>query len=130
MDYEKYTVNLSGKKYMTVAGRLKMFWDRNPEGEIYTEILEYTKKTDEQGIERVKGVIVKATVVETFRENGTTQGKRRATGLALELFQDKDTLEKAETSAVGRALAFLGYGVDGSIASAEDMQEFLGATNG
>ena len=31
-------------------------------------------------------------------------------------------LEVAETSAVGRALAFAGFGVDGSIASADELQ--------
>ena len=35
------------------------------------------------------------------------------------------TFEKCETIAVGRALAFLGYGADGEIASSEEMEEFL-----
>ena len=33
--------------------------------------------------------------------------------------------EKLESVAVGRALAYLGFGIDGSIASSEEMEEFF-----
>ena len=50
-----------------------------------------------------------------------------ATGWAEEvrgssMINKTSALENCESSAVGRALAFMGYGIDGSIASAEEVQ--------
>jgi len=48
-----------------------------------------------------------------------------ATGHALGENKGQKAFEKLETIAVGRALALLGYAVDGEIASSEEMEEFL-----
>lgn len=51
-------------------------------------------------------------------------GTLLATGHSLsEVLDEPKTLEKAESVAVGRALAFAGYSADNSIASAEEMED-------
>ncbi len=102
-------VDVKGKQYAMVNDRVKAFRMLCPNGSINTEIL------------RMEGGIVtmKATVKD---EEGHILG----TGLA----QEKETssyinktsyIENCETSAVGRALGFAGIGVDGSMASAEEV---------
>lgn len=53
-----------------------------------------------------------------------------ASGHAIaEDLSEPKSLEKAESVAVGRALAFAGYSADASIASAEEMEDFATATS-
>lgn len=102
-------VPIKGKDYAQVNERVKAFRQLCPNGTITTEI-----------IEMANGVVtMKATVMD---ENGKVLG----TGLA----QEKETssfinktsyIENCETSAVGRALGFVGIGVDGSMCSAEEL---------
>ena len=96
-------------QYAMVNERIKGFRSICPAGAITTEIISL-----ENGV-----VTMKATV---FDDNG----KIIASGLA----QEKETssfinktsfIENCETSAVGRALGFAGIGVDGSMASAEEV---------
>ena len=96
-------------QYAMVTERIKGFRNICPDGSITTEI-----------ISLVDGVVtMKATIADET-------GKVIATGLA----QEKETssfinktsfIENCETSAVGRALGFAGIGVDGSMASAEEV---------
>lgn len=96
-------------QYAMVTERIKGFRNICPDGSITTEI-----------ISLVDGVVtMKATITDET-------GKVIATGLA----QEKETssfinktsfIENCETSAVGRALGFAGIGVDGSMASAEEV---------
>lgn len=53
----------------------------------------------------------------------TAEGVLLAKGHAREYLKNAFAIEKAETSAIGRALGFCGFGVSTSIASAEDMEE-------
>ena len=103
------TLDVKGKAYVMVNERVKAFRELCPDGSIETEILNL-----ENGI-----VTMKATVKDET-------GKVLGTGLA----QEKETngyinktsfVENCETSAVGRALGFAGIGVDGSMASAEEV---------
>ena len=103
------TIDVKGKAYVQVNERIKAFRELVPSGCITTDILSI-----ENGI-----VTMQAKVLD---ENGMLL----ATGLA----QEKETssyinktsyIENCETSAVGRALGFLGIGVDGSMASAEEV---------
>lgn len=104
---EKYVVSIHGRDYMTVSGRIK---EAQSEGELncFTEIL----KDDEV-------IIVKA-IVQTAR--GASVGHAAAYGVTP--IDKQNPYENAETSAVGRALGFLGYGLiaEGGVASAEEMQ--------
>ena len=103
------TVDIKGKKYAQVTERIRAFRNVCPGGQILTEILDNTNGT----------VTMKATIND---ENGRVI----ATGLAQEKesssFINKTSyIENCETSAVGRALGFAGIGVDGSMASAEEV---------
>lgn len=102
-------IPLKGKKYAMVKDRVAAFRDICPAGLITTEII-----SNEGGT-----VTMRATVADEA-------GNVLATGLAHEIenasFINKTSyIEVCETSAVGRALAFLGIGVDESMASAEEI---------
>jgi hypothetical protein len=101
-------INIHGKDYATVAHRLAVL-RRNlgARAKIETDIVSIDKET----------VVVKATI--------SVSGNVVATGLAEEKrsasrINQTSALENAETSAVGRALAFCGITND-NIASAEEV---------
>lgn len=102
--------DIKGKKYAEVSERVLAFRKLNPNGKIITEIID---KTDND-------VTIKATV---YSENE----KELATGYASEvkkgLVNSVSMLENCETSAIGRALGFCGFGVDNGIASGQDMEK-------
>lgn len=103
------SMKIKGKDYVPVTERVKAYRELLPEGEISTEILHIDEEK----------VVMKATVKDEM-------GKVLATGLAMEkegsTFINKTShIEVCETSAVGRALGFLGIGIDASMASAEEV---------
>lgn len=103
------TTDIKGKDYAEVNQRIKAFRQVYPNGGITTDIIAL-----ENGI-----VTIKATV---FNEEGAVI----ATGYAQEKesssFINKTSyIENCETSAVGRALGFCGFGIDTSIASYEEV---------
>jgi hypothetical protein len=99
------TILIHNKEYVTVAERLEKAKDDLVS--INTEVL-YTEPR----------VVIKATVVT---KKGTFTGISAAN--ALKSIEKESPYEVAETSAVGRALAFAGYETTGGIASAEEMQK-------
>ena len=110
------TTNIKGKEYAEVNQRVKAFRTLYPEGFITTEIL-----CREGGL-----CIIKATV------GHYTDGKSviLATGTAYEKegssqINRTSYIENCETSAVGRALGMAGFGIDTSIASADEMNNAL-----
>ena len=105
----KLTKVQGGADYAMVHERVKAFCKRYDTGQILTEIVK-----DELG-----HVI--------FKAHAVVDGVIRGTGHAHELegsnnINDTSHYEACETSAVGRALAFLGYSPDGSLASFEEIQ--------
>ena len=114
-DLEKVNKNLcsmaiKGKDYIQVNERVKGFRALEPNGSITTEI-----------VSLVDGVVtMKATVCDCM-------GHTLATGYAQEkegssYINNTSFIENCETSAVGRALGFLGIGIDVSIASVEEVK--------
>ena len=109
MEKIKDLKNISGNDYAMVHERVKAFCKRYETGQILTEIVK-----DEQG-----HVI--------FKAHAVVDGLIRGTGHAHELegssnINSTSHYEACETSAVGRCLAFLGYSLDGSLASFEEIE--------
>lgn len=103
------TVDLKGKPYVMVNDRVLAFKKLYPEWSIETEL----KKLSE-------GECVFRAMIRD------ESGNIKATGHACEKegssFINKTSyIENCETSAVGRALGFLGIGIETSIASAEEV---------
>jgi len=105
------TVDIKGKSYVTVAERVRYFSENYPNGMITTDI-----------ISNADGTILMQSVVTPDIANP----ERVFTGYAQEKengsFINKTSfIENCETSAVGRALGFMGIGCDEHIRSAEEV---------
>ena len=101
-----------GGKYATVAERITLFYERYPNGRIITDLVERTAKE----------VVFRSSV---YRAQGDTVPA--ATGWAAEREGDGDInlvacLENTETSAIGRALANLGFTASANRPSLEEME--------
>lgn len=97
--------------YETVDTRIHRFYELNPEGRILTALIE---ATDEVAVFRAE--------VYTDRRDD----RPAATGYARErrdsgFVNETSHVENCETSAIGRALANLGYSTKGSRPSREEM---------
>jgi hypothetical protein len=111
------TVNIKGKPYVTVNERLKHI-AANYHYSINTEYTYYPER---------KMWVVKASLI-LFKDGVECS----YTGLAQEVESDNyrevnfsSALENAETSAVGRACAMAGIGIDASIASADEVNKAI-----
>jgi hypothetical protein len=100
-------VKIHGKDYMTVARRVELAHENNE------KVLSITSE-----LISTDPVLFKATVVTP---KGTYTGYSASYSDPKKLIEKQSPYEVAETSAVGRALGFAGYGVVESIASADEM---------
>ena len=106
------TIDLKGKEYASVAERVTAFRKLFPDnGYITTEIIEHDGTT----------VLMKAEAGYRTENGHYILG----TGYAQEvkgkgMVNSTSYIENCETSAVGRALGFLGLGIAGGICSAEE----------
>ena len=105
------TVNIKGKEYVEVNERVKYFREKYENWAIETELI-----SNDNAVCVIKAIIK------------NPEGVIKATGLAYEKENDKNSfvnatsyIENCETSAVGRALGFLGIGIDTSIASSNEV---------
>lgn len=106
------TTDIKGKEYAEVNQRIKAFRMVYPNGTIETEM-----------ISNENGVCI-------FRANIYNDNKLLSTGTAYEkensTFINKTSyIENCETSAIGRALGMCGFGIDTSVASAEEVQNAI-----
>lgn len=106
-------IDFKGKKYVLVSDRVLFFNDNYPDGSIMTEMMSEPK--DEV-------VIIKATIKPSEGQNRTFTGYSQAKW-GDGYINKTSALENAETSAVGRALAFMGIGVIESIASVDEINK-------
>src|ERR1700694_4957412 len=89
----KYLSNLNGRDYLEVKWRLLWLRTEHPDAVIETELIKHSDG------------------LALFRARVTIPGGGTATGWGSETADDfGDYIEKAETKALGRALAALGYG--------------------
>ena len=116
-------VNIHGKEYHTVAGRIARFREERPEYTIETQLI---SADDERVVMKALIFADKTTVIVDGVAAGESDEQRLiATGYAEEVrsasnINKTSALENCETSAVGRALAF--YGLAGTeIASADEV---------
>lgn len=107
------TTDIKGKDYAEVPQRIKAFRSVCPNGAIVTELL-----SCENGM-----CIFKASV---YDEKQVLIGTGTAYEREDSSFINKTSyIENCETSAVGRALGMCGFGIDVSVASAEEVQNAI-----
>ena len=105
------TIDIKGKPYVMVNERILYFRDQDTfKGwQIVTEII--TVDAD--------NVVMKASIIDT---DGTVVATGHGQEFSANGFINKTSyVENCETSAVGRALAMLGIGIEDSIATAEEV---------
>ena len=102
------TMDIKGRDYILVNQRVIAFRKIFPEGRIVTEIVKLEGEM----------CVIKASIYdgETLIAVGHAYEKESSSFINKSSF-----IENCETSAVGRALGFVGIGIDGSIASAEEV---------
>ena len=110
------------KDYTLVKDRLISFRDDHKGCSITTELLNVNNIIDSPTGDMCNEYVIKATIIP----NPLQEPEIYFTGLAAERdntgFVNKSSaIENCETSAVGRALAFAGYGGDVQFASAEEV---------
>jgi hypothetical protein len=111
-DPSQYLSKVGGGDYLEVKWRLVWLRDRHPNASIETELVSHDMEGgfDAKG-NRVPLAIFKAKIALPFDNFEGTSGGGIATGWGTETLTDfKDYIEKAETKAIGRALAALGFG--------------------
>ena len=113
------TTDIKGKDYAEVNQRIKAFRMVYPDGIIDTEM-----------ISNENGVCVFKAQVGYYEDNIDGCVRWLGTGYAYEkensTFINKTSyIENCETSAVGRALGMAGFGIDVSVASAEEVQNAI-----
>jgi hypothetical protein len=107
-----------GAEYLEVKWRLVWFRNEHPEGQIFTDVEEHDRH---DGYARVKARVQ----YDRTMDDGTVR-TAIAESTGTEIISDfPDYLEKAETKAIGRALAALGYGTQ--FAADFDMQNTDGS---
>ena len=111
------TTDIKGKEYAEVPQRIKAFRMIYPTGFITTEIVSLEN-----------GVCIIRASVGYYDESGAPFVIGTGTAYEKEgsTFINKTSyIENAETSAVGRALGMAGFGIDVSVASAEEVQNAM-----
>ena len=116
-NYKFKTTNIRGKQYVEVNERIKFFrQEAKYDGwGIHTEFLDHSGADDE--------ALCKCTITNTSGEvvaQGHAHEVRGSSNINKTSYE-----ENCETSAVGRALAMLGIGIDTSIASANEVQDAI-----
>ena len=114
------TTAIQGKDYAEVNQRIKAFRMVYPTGTIETEMI-----SNENGVCIFKASVYAHTIVHDDNIS-VTEKLLLGTGTAYEkensTFINKTSyIENCETSAVGRALGMCGFGIDTSVASAEEV---------
>lgn len=107
------TTDIKGKSYAEVNQRIKAYRIVYPTGTIRTEMI-----SNENGVCIFRAIITDEE--DNILATGTAYEKENST------FINKTSyIENCETSAVGRALGMAGFGIDTSVASAEEVQNAI-----
>ena len=106
------TIPIHGKNYVMVTEKIKGFRRVCPTGQIVTEVI----SLDETSVTMKAQVIIDGVIVS----EGIAQESRNAN-----MINKTSYIENCQTSAIGRALAFMGIGIDDSISSADELLNAL-----
>ena len=114
------TTNIKGRPYAEVNQRIKAFRMVHPDGYIKTEM----DLQDGLCIFRAEvgehEVFADGTIKERIIGTGTAYEKENSSQINRTSY-----IENCETSAVGRALGMAGFGIDTSVASAEEVENAI-----
>lgn len=120
------TTDIKGKDYAEVNQRIKAFRMIYPTGTIETELV-----SNDNGVCVFRAYVYSCNEVDYYQDGREFLRKSLlATGTAYEKedssFINKTSyIENCETSAVGRALGMCGFGIDTSVASADEVQNAI-----
>ena len=115
------TVNIKGKNYVQVNERVKAFRG-NAEWKGWSIVTTVHTLTDDV-------CVMQATIRNSSDQIIATGWAREVRNDASSMVNKTSYVENCETSAVGRALGFLGIGIDENICSAEELAFALQAQN-
>jgi hypothetical protein len=104
------------KDYEPVEDRLREFWSDHPKGRIHTELVHA-----EDGDYIVKALVYLETYA--YETSAAATGYAHDSATELPANMKASALEVCETSAIGRALANLGYAAKGKRPSREEMSK-------
>ena len=110
-------VNIKGKSYVMVNERVKSIRDEDNEYYIDTSIQSIS---DDQSL-----VIMKATLSDKDGNILSSGHAQEDKSDASSMVNSTSHIENCETSAIGRCLGNYGIGIDGSIASAEEVSDAI-----
>jgi len=106
------TISIKGKDYVQVKDRILYFNDTYPNGSINTELISPIDS---------KTIVVKATVYPDTKNPERSFSDYSQTVIGQGIVNQTAAMENASTSAVGRALGFMGIGIIESVASADEV---------
>ena len=113
--YKFKTTNIRGKQYVEVNERIK-FFRQEKKYEEWTIATDFPVLDADQAVCKVTIADLNGRVVATGHAHETRSSSN---------INKTSYVENCETSAVGRALAMLGIGIDTSIASANEVEEAI-----
>lgn len=109
------TVDIKGKKYVTVNERLKYFREQHAGYCLETEVIHVT---DDDALMRA--------IIRDDKDRVVATGVAREVRTDTSSFVNKTSyVENCETSAWGRALANFGIGIDENVASADEVVQAI-----
>ena len=121
---DKETGETKITQYVDVSKRIEAFRELIPNGTIFTEIVHESDETINN--QTIHSIRFKASV---YDENDKILAIAHAEEKNNTYINRTSLIENCETSAVGRALGFLGIGIKKGIASSEEMQKVIAEQN-
>jgi hypothetical protein len=116
------TINIHGKEYVTVAERVQAFWERyKGNGYIDTKLI---LADETRVVMRARCGVYDGENVRVMIGSGHAEEMRGSSKI-----NTTSALENCETSAIGRALASAGFGIEQSYASANEVQIAISQQN-